>query len=62
MLPGAAEPLADAVKRLAGDRAIRAAMGRAGREKVTGRTWPVLGDELIGHYAEILKHRGKAAR
>jgi phosphatidylinositol alpha 1,6-mannosyltransferase len=40
---------------------MRAAMGKAGREKVTGRTWPVLGDELIGHYAEILRHRGKAA-
>jgi len=60
--PGAAGPLAGAVTRLAGDPAMRAAMGRAGREKVTGRTWPVLGDELIGHYAEILKHRGKAVR
>jgi len=60
--PGAAGPLADAVSRLAGDPAMRAAMGRAGRAKVTGRTWPVLGDELIGHYAEILRHRGKAVR
>ena len=60
--PGAAGPIADAVSRLAGDPAMRAAMGQAGREKVTGRTWPVLGDELIGHYAEILKHRGKAVR
>jgi phosphatidylinositol alpha 1,6-mannosyltransferase len=60
--PGAAGPLADAVARLAGDPAMRAAMGQAGRQKVTGRTWPVLGDELIGHYAEILRHRGKAAR
>lgn len=59
--PGAAGPLADAVARLAGDPVLRATMGRAGREKVTGRTWPVLGDELIGHYAEILRHRGKAA-
>src|SRR5215471_15766093 len=62
VLPGAAGPLAGAVTRLAGDPAMRAAMGHAGREKVTGRTWPVLGDELIGHYAEILKHRGKAVR
>jgi phosphatidylinositol alpha 1,6-mannosyltransferase len=60
--PGAAGPLADAVSLLAGDPAMRAAMGRAGRAKVTGRTWPVLGDELIGHYAEILRHRGKAVR
>jgi phosphatidylinositol alpha 1,6-mannosyltransferase len=60
--PGAAGPLADAVSRLAGDPVMRAAMGHAGREKVTGRTWPVLGDELIGHYAEILRHRGRAVR
>jgi phosphatidylinositol alpha 1,6-mannosyltransferase len=60
--PGTARPLAVAVSRLAADPAMRAAMGRAGRAKVTGRTWPVLGDELIGHYAEILRHRGKAAR
>jgi phosphatidylinositol alpha 1,6-mannosyltransferase len=60
--PGAAGPLADAVSRLAGDSVMRAAMGHAGREKVTGRTWPVLGDELIGHYAEILRHRGRAVR
>ena len=60
--PGEAGPLADAAARLARDPAMRAAMGQAGREQVTGRTWPVLGDELIGHYAEILKHRGKAAR
>jgi phosphatidylinositol alpha 1,6-mannosyltransferase len=59
--PGAAGPIADAVSRLAGDPGMRAAMGRAGREQVTGRTWPVLGDELIGHYAEILRHRGRAA-
>ena len=59
--PGVPGPLAAAVSRLVHDPAMRAAMGQAGREKVTGRTWPVLGDELIGHYAEILRHRGKAA-
>jgi len=52
--PGEAGPLADAVSRLVRDPAMRAAMGQAGRRKVAGRTWPVLGDELIGHYAEIL--------
>jgi phosphatidylinositol alpha 1,6-mannosyltransferase len=60
--PGAPEALAGAVARLAGDPAMRAAMGQAGRQKVLGRTWPALGDELIGHYAEILSRRGKAAR
>jgi phosphatidylinositol alpha 1,6-mannosyltransferase len=59
--PGEPGPLAEAVSRLVHDPAMRAAMGRAARQKVAGRTWPVLGDELIGHYAEILGHRGKAA-
>lgn len=45
--PGAAGPLAGAVSRLAGD---AGAMGQAGREKVTGRTWPVLGDEAPGRH------------
>jgi phosphatidylinositol alpha 1,6-mannosyltransferase len=60
--PDAAGPLAEAVSKLAGDPALRAAMGRAGRRKVLGRTWPAFGDELIGHYTEILAGRGKAAR
>ena len=55
--PGVPGPLAAAVSRLVHDPAMRAAMGQAGRAKVAGRTWPVLGDELIGHYAEILRHR-----
>src|SRR5262249_12477836 len=64
--PGAAGPLAEAVSRLVRDPAMRAAMGLAARQKVAGRTWPVLGDELIGHYAEVLDssphgHPGKAA-
>ena len=54
VLPGAAGPLAEAVSRLVRDPAMRAAMGLAARQKVAGRTWPVLGDELIGHYAEVL--------
>ena len=52
--PGAPGPLAEAVSRLVRDPAMRAAMGRAARQKVAGRTWPALGDELIGHYAEVL--------
>src|SRR5215470_10352265 len=57
VLPGAAGPLAEAVSRLVRDPAMRAAMGLAARQKVAGRTWPVLGDELIGHYAEVLDSR-----
>jgi hypothetical protein len=41
---------------------MRAAMGRAGLKKVTGRTWPVLCDELIGHYEQILGSTGTAER
>src|SRR5262249_21025813 len=52
--PGAPGPLAEAVSRLGRDPRVRGAMGRAARQKVAGRTWPALGDELIGHYAEVL--------
>ena len=60
--PGAPGPLAAAVSRLVRDPAMRAAMGRAARQKVAGRTWQVLGDELIGHYAEVLDSSGTAER
>ncbi len=62
--PGEAGPLAAAVARLAADPALRAAQGRAGRERVLGRSWAALGDELIGHYAAVLGDRaapGQAA-
>ena len=60
--PGEPGPLAEAVSRLVRDTAMRAAMGRAARQKVAGRTWPVLGDELIGHYAEVLDSSATAER
>jgi phosphatidylinositol alpha 1,6-mannosyltransferase len=60
--PGAPGPLAEAVSRLVRDPAMRAGMGRAARQKVAGRTWPVLGDELIGHYAEVLDSSATAER
>jgi phosphatidylinositol alpha 1,6-mannosyltransferase len=50
--PGA---LAGAVARLAGDPGLRAQQGRAARQRVLGRTWPALGDELIGHYEAVLQ-------
>jgi len=43
-----------AVARLAADPAARAAFGAAGRQKVLGRSWPALTEELIGHYAAVL--------
>jgi phosphatidylinositol alpha 1,6-mannosyltransferase len=60
--PDVPGPLAGAVSRLVRDPAMRAAMGQAGRRKVAGRTWPVLGDELIGHYAAVLDSSGTAER
>ena len=60
--PGEPGPLAEAVSRLVRDPAMRAAMGRSARQKVAGRTWAVLGDELIGHYAEVLDSSGPAER
>jgi phosphatidylinositol alpha 1,6-mannosyltransferase len=52
--PGDAGALAGAVARLAGDPRLRLAMGRAGREKMMGRSWRALVDQLIGHYSAVL--------
>jgi phosphatidylinositol alpha 1,6-mannosyltransferase len=52
--PNDARALADAVAVLAADPALRAAQGAAGRQLVLGRTWPVMCDELIDHYAAVL--------
>ena len=53
--PDDAGTLARAVARLAADPGLRAAQGRAGRQRVLGRTWQALGDELIGHYEAVLE-------
>jgi len=47
--------LAGAVAGLAADPGLRASQGRAARQRVLGRTWTALGDELIGHYEAILR-------
>ncbi|WP_327427168.1 MULTISPECIES: glycosyltransferase family 4 protein [unclassified Streptomyces] len=47
----------DAVWALAADPALRAAYGAAGRATVEGRTWAAVGDQLIGHYADVLSAR-----
>jgi phosphatidylinositol alpha 1,6-mannosyltransferase len=50
--------LAGAVARLAADPVLRAAQGHAGRQMVLGRSWPVMCDELIGHYQAVLEAAG----
>ncbi|MEU9706320.1 glycosyltransferase family 1 protein [Streptomyces sp. NPDC047981] len=53
--------LRDAVASLAAAPALRAAYGRAGRAAVESRTWEAVGDELIGHYLEVLRERTAVA-
>jgi len=60
--PGSASALASAVARLAADPVLRAAQGRAGRQMVLHRSWPVMCDELIAHYADVLESAGSADR
>jgi phosphatidylinositol alpha 1,6-mannosyltransferase len=59
--PGDQAALAAAVARLVADPALRAAAGRAAREKVQARSWAALGDALIGHYAAVLTAAGQPA-
>jgi phosphatidylinositol alpha 1,6-mannosyltransferase len=58
--PGDAGALAGAVARLAGDPRLRRAMGRAGRDQMMGRSWRVLGDQLIDHYSAVLSRPWQA--
>jgi phosphatidylinositol alpha 1,6-mannosyltransferase len=52
--PCDASALAAAVAKLVADPALRAVQSRAGRQMVLGRTWPVMCDELIWHYLDVL--------
>jgi phosphatidylinositol alpha 1,6-mannosyltransferase len=51
----------DAVAVLAADPALRAAYGAEARRTVEGRTWAAVGDQLIGHYADVLTGRAVVA-
>ncbi|MBT2504890.1 glycosyltransferase family 1 protein [Streptomyces sp. ISL-98] len=55
--PRDAGALRAAVSLLVADPALRTAYGRAGRVAVEGRTWAAVGDQLLGHYAEVLYER-----
>ncbi|MFI8933800.1 glycosyltransferase family 4 protein [Streptomyces sp. NPDC053474] len=59
--PGDAEALRDAVWAMAADPGLRAAYGAAGRAAVEGRTWDAVGDQLVGHYEEVLAERTAVA-
>ncbi|MET9496092.1 glycosyltransferase family 1 protein [Streptomyces sp. NPDC006552] len=55
--PGDADAVRDAVWSLAADPALRAAYGAAGRAAVAGRSWEAVGDQLVEHYADVLRAR-----
>jgi phosphatidylinositol alpha 1,6-mannosyltransferase len=52
--PHRSGPLVDAVQHLVRDPALRTRLGRAGRERMLGRGWAALGDQLIEHYQAVL--------
>ncbi|MEU4012167.1 glycosyltransferase family 1 protein [Streptomyces pseudogriseolus] len=58
--PGDAAAVRDAVRTLTAQPALRAEYGAAGRATVEGRTWAAIGDQLIGHYADVLAGRRTA--
>ncbi|MFE7813184.1 glycosyltransferase family 4 protein [Streptomyces sp. NPDC057433] len=58
--PGDTAAVRDAVWSLAADPGLRASYGAAGRAMVEGRTWAAVGDQLIGHYADVLSGRRTA--
>ncbi|MFG2787925.1 glycosyltransferase family 4 protein [Streptomyces sp. NPDC048419] len=59
--PRDTDAVRDAVLSLVTDPARRAAFGDTARATVEGRTWAAVGDQLIGHYADVLAARQKAA-
>ncbi|MEU7421932.1 glycosyltransferase family 4 protein [Streptomyces antibioticus] len=58
--PRDADAVRDAVAALAAAPALRTAYGAAGRATVEGRTWAAVGDQLLGHYADVLTARRPA--
>ncbi|WP_328680291.1 glycosyltransferase family 1 protein [Streptomyces sp. NBC_00322] len=59
--PRDVDAVSTAVATLAADPDLRAAYGLAGRAAVEGRTWAVIGDLLLDHYAEVLGARTAVA-
>ncbi|WP_250289087.1 glycosyltransferase family 4 protein [Streptomyces atroolivaceus] len=59
--PHDAEAVRAAVAALLADPARAAAFGRTARATVEGRTWEAVGDQLLGHYDEVLGGRTAVA-
>ncbi|WP_448060196.1 glycosyltransferase family 4 protein [Cellulomonas hominis] len=59
--PGDLAALRARVADLAGDTTKRRAMGRAAQRAVQSRTWPVVCEQLLGHYATVIDHHRAAA-
>ncbi|CAO5254723.1 GDP-mannose-dependent alpha-mannosyltransferase [Frankia sp. AgKG'84/4] len=60
--PGSAVELRAQVAGLAADTARREAMGLAAYDSVAGCGWGAIGDELLGHYRDVLGTGGGAGR
>jgi phosphatidylinositol alpha 1,6-mannosyltransferase len=58
--PGDATAIRAAVQLLHADPRLRVRYGRQARRAVADRTWEAVGDQLIGHYAQVLGEREAA--
>jgi phosphatidylinositol alpha 1,6-mannosyltransferase len=52
--PGSAEELAECVRTLQQQPALRRRMGEEARRSVEGRTWEAVGQELVQHYRDVI--------
>ncbi|SDO26330.1 glycosyltransferase family 4 protein [Actinacidiphila guanduensis] len=60
--PRDAAAVSEAVRTLQADPALRDRFGAEGRAAVEQRTWEAVGDQLLGHYADVLaQHQAAAA-